>query len=83
MAGNWTLHWYGATGAVKLKSDGTYECTWCGLQFVGSWRVADGRVWITESFRPEAAGSWHHYSVPLHVASVGESPPEIRLERAR
>jgi hypothetical protein len=82
LVGIWTLHWHGAKGAVTLSPDGGYRCKWCGLEFVGTWKLSEGRVVIRESYRPSDAQSWHTYSVMLGPGPSGR-PAAIRLERAR
>ena len=81
LAGTWTLHWHGSRGSVTLTADGRYSCRWCGLNFTGSWKVYEGQLWITESYRPTDSNSWHAYSVSLEPASGRPAP--IRLERVR
>ena len=82
VAGNWVLYWHGSRGSVTLACDGSYTCKWCGLQFVGTWRLGEGRLWITETYRPSDKRSWHTFSVALSDAGAGQPSP-IRLERSR
>jgi len=81
--GTWTLHWYGASGEVTLSGDGSYRCTWYGLTFVGTWKLAEGVVVITESYRPEDSRSWHTFTAEVCAAPPCGKLAPARLERHR
>jgi hypothetical protein len=83
LAGTWTLHWHGSAGEVRLSGDGSYRCAWCELTYVGTWKLAEGRVVITESYRPEDSSTWHTFAAEVGAAPSGGQPASVRLERAR
>jgi hypothetical protein len=83
LAGAWTLHWHGATGEVALSGDGSYLCAWYGLTYVGTWKLAEGRVVVTESNRPEDSRNWHTFTAEVYVAPSAGALASVRLERAR
>jgi len=77
------LYWHGAKGTVVLSADGGYSCRWCGLDFVGHWKLRNGSVVITESYRPADENSWHTYTVRLSPDDPSGRPAPVRLERLR
>ena len=83
LVGTWTLYWHGAKGTVTLEADGGYRCLWCGMEFVGNWKLCDGRVTITESYRPSDSNSWHTFTIELGLSTSDARAAAIRLERPR
>lgn len=82
LVGTWVLHWQGSRGIATFSPDGGYHCRWHGVEFVGKWNVAGGRIWIKESCRPGVKDSWHTFSVPLTPLTEGAPLSETGLMRS-
>jgi hypothetical protein len=66
LIGTWSVHWGTVPATFTLSANGDYECVWPGAKYVGSWGLdRDGRLWITESCRPELSSSWQSYAIRL------------------
>jgi hypothetical protein len=66
LVGTWTVQWGTVSSTFILSPSGDYACFWPGGKYVGSWGVGrDGRLWITESCRPDSASSWQSYAIRL------------------
>jgi hypothetical protein len=64
--GTWSVHWGTVPATFILSPNGDYVCIWPGAKYVGSWGMdRDGRLWITESNRPESPSSWQSYAIRL------------------
>jgi hypothetical protein len=90
LIGTWDANWGGVRCRITLSASGDYSCEWCGTRYIGSWRLdPDGRVWISESCRPDEQYSWQAYAIrllPDTLAGPIESGAKgvfVRLERAR
>src|SRR5262249_33890234 len=81
LAGTWTLYWHGSRGVGTLTPDGGHSCRWWGLSFTGTWRLREGQVCITETYRPNDKNSWHTFRAAL--GQTASQPAPIRLERVR
>jgi hypothetical protein len=90
LAGTWVMHWGNFRSTLTLSASGDYHCQWPGAQYVGTWGLdRDGRLWITESPRPEVASSWQTYAIRLAPDTlagpivVGATGVVVRLEKKK
>jgi hypothetical protein len=66
LVGTWTVRWGTVAAVFVLSANGDYVCIWPGARYVGSWGLdRDGRLWITESCRPETSTSWQSYAIRI------------------
>jgi hypothetical protein len=80
LVGTWTVHWGSVTTTFTLSANGDYVGLWSGTRYVGSWGLdRDGRLWITESCRPELPSSWQSYAIRLSagVFLAPRTPQEL------
>ena len=79
--GTWTVRWGTVPATFILSANGDYVCVWPGARYIGSWGVdRDGRLWITESNRPDAPGSWQSYAIRLapDLFAAHRAPSSLR-----
>ena len=86
--GTWTMHWGDVKARTVLDGKGGYRCDWPGALYTGTWGLdARGRLWLTESCRPEVASSWQSYEIILTrglrkgYVILGPSKIPFRLEK--
>lgn len=51
--GTWRMRWGEGEGDVIFYKDGGYWCMWLGQQWIGHWKMVDGRLVVTEGVMPE------------------------------
>jgi hypothetical protein len=90
LVGTWVMHWGNVRSIVTLSATGDYVCEWPGARYTGTWGLdRDGRLWITESCRPQETSSWLSYAIRLAPDTlsgpieVGGSGVIVRLEKKR
>lgn len=52
----WQLEWGDGTGTVAFDRSGSFWCLWQGQQWIGSWRMENGKLHVKEARVPEPDG---------------------------
>jgi hypothetical protein len=90
LVGTWTVYWGTVPATFTLSANGEYVCIWPGARYIGTWGMdREGRLWITESCRPELPCSWQSYAIQLTPETfagpvvVGADGVSVRMEKKR
>ncbi len=70
LAGSWVMGWGGCDWTTRLGPNGIYSAVSEWETYSGTWHVRDGRLWITESNRPDDFDSYITYEIGINRATL-------------